>query len=182
MIQDIAASGKQQVSPHETVDSKGIVRILNGHRQQRGGLISVLGEIQSQYGYLPEDALRVVADETGNSLVDVYGVATFYRSFRLQPRGKHLICVCLGTACHVRGAPIVVEEFERRLAIQPGQTTPDREFTLETVNCLGACALGPIVVADGCYFPGVRTQDVGQILEKARLERVEVPSMVAASG
>jgi len=132
------------------------------------GLISILEEIQERYGYLPEMALRAVAKATGRSLVDVYGVATFYRSFSLQPRGKHLICGCLGTACHVRGAPVIVEEFERQLGIPRGGTTADKEFTLETVNCLGACALGPIVVADGHYFSNVSTARVAEIVEKTR--------------
>jgi (2Fe-2S) ferredoxin len=101
-------------------------------------------------------------------LVDVYSVATFYRSFSLKPRGKHLIYACLGTACHVRGAPRVVDEFERQLGIKSGQTTEDMEFTLETVNCLGACALGPVVVIDGNYFSKVRKSKVSQLLENAR--------------
>src|SRR5690606_22695369 len=104
---------------------------------------------------LPEQALREVADATGRPLVDVYGVATFYRAFSLKPRGKHVCTVCLGTACHVRGAPAVVSAFEKRLAVKAGETTSDEEFTLETVACLGACALGPIVVADGHYFSNV---------------------------
>jgi NADH-quinone oxidoreductase subunit E len=102
-------------------------------------------------------------------MVDIYGVARFYRSFSLKPRGKHLICACLGTACHVRGAPSVVEEFERQLNIKAGQTTADKEFTLETVNCLGACALGPIVVVDNHYFSNVDMAKVKHILEKVRV-------------
>ncbi|MFC1737333.1 NAD(P)H-dependent oxidoreductase subunit E, partial [Candidatus Hydrogenedentota bacterium] len=128
--------------------------------------LAILEEIQGEYGYLPEQALRIVADKTCRSLVDIYGVATFYRFFSLQPRGRQLISVCMGTACHVRGAPMVLEEFERQLGIRVGETTPDREFTLETVNCLGACALGPIVVLDGKYFSNVNTATVKQILEK----------------
>src|ERR1017187_10266359 len=126
--------------------------IVEKHAGRRGGLIAILQNIQSRYGYLPADALRSVAEKTGRPLVDIYGVATFYHSFCLRPRGRHMCSVCLGTACHVRGGPIIAEEFERELAVRPGETTSDREFTLETVNCLGACALGPIVVADGHYF------------------------------
>lgn len=110
----------------------------------------------------------MVADETGRSLVDVYGIATFYHAFALEPRGRHLVSACLGTACHVRGAARVVDELKRQLGIQAGETTADREFTLETVNCLGACALGPIVVVDGHYFSNVRASRVGELLEKAR--------------
>ncbi len=150
--------------------------IVEKHSGDRGGLISILQEIQARYGYLPADALRIVANKTGRSLVDVYGVATFYRSFSLKPRGKHLCSVCLGTACHVRGGPVIAEEFGRELGIGAGDTTADREFTLETVNCLGACALGPIVVVDGHYFSNVSPVKVKEIMDKARagLDKVEV--------
>ena len=143
-------------------------RILKKHTEDKGRLIAVLEEIQAEYGYLTEESLRTVSNGIGRPLVDVYSVATFYRSFSLKPRGKHLIYACLGTACHVRGAPRVVEEFERQLRIKSGQTTEDMEFTLETVNCLGACALGPVVVIDGNYFSKVRKSKVSQLLENAR--------------
>ncbi len=148
--------------------ANSVQELLEEHDDNRGALIAVLEEIQEQDGYLSEQALRMVSEKMGRSLVDIYGVATFYRSFSLRPRGKHSICVCLGTACHVRGAQRIVEEFERQLGIEAGETTPDREFTLETVNCLGACALGPIVVVDGVYFSNVDTPKVKQILGKVR--------------
>jgi len=150
------------------MESTGVFRILKKYDKNGNNLVAILEDIQSKYGYLPKDALESVANETGRSLVDIYGVATFYRSFSLKPRGEHLISVCLGTACHVRSAPMIVEEFERQLKIKPGDTTPDREFTLETVNCLGACALGPIVVVDGRYFSNVDTARVKRIIKKAR--------------
>jgi NADH-quinone oxidoreductase subunit E len=142
------------------------------------GLISILEDIQAQYGYLPEGAMKAVAERTDHSLVDIFGVATFYKSFSLTPRGKHLISACLGTACHVRGAPMVVEELKQQLGINPGESTDDREFTLETVNCLGACALGPIVVVDGHYFPEVKTTMVSKILDQARtgLDMIKIES------
>jgi NADH:ubiquinone oxidoreductase subunit E len=150
--------------------------IVEKHAGRRGGLIAILQNIQSRYGYLPADALRSVAEKTGRPLVDIYGVATFYHSFGLRPRGKHMCSVCLGTACHVRGGPIIAEEFERELAVRPGETTSDREFTLETVNCLGACALGPIVVADGHYFSNVTPAGVKDIVARTRagLDNLEV--------
>lgn len=153
----------------ETFSPERVIKIVEKFAEEKGGLIAILEEMQAKYGYLPEKALRIVAERTGRSLVDVYGVATFYRAFRLKPRGRHLISACLGTACHVRGAPKIVEELERQLKIKRGDTTPDKEFTLETVNCLGACALGPIVVVDGHYFSNVQTTKVKGILEKARL-------------
>ena len=155
---------------------KNVLDIVGKHRGDRGGLISTLQEIQGRYGYLPVDALRTVAERTGRSLVDVYGVATFYRSFSLKPRGKHLCSVCLGTACHVRGGAVIAEAFERELGIGAGETTVDREFTLETVNCLGACALGPIVAVDGHYFSNVSAVGVPHIVEQARngLDKVEI--------
>jgi NADH-quinone oxidoreductase subunit E len=132
-----------------------------------GGIISILEEIQAGHGYLPADELRRVSQETGQSLVDIYGVATFFRAFSLTPRGKHQVSVCLGTACHVRGGPAIARELERQLGIKAGQTTPDKEFTLETVNCLGACALGPVVVIDGHYYSKVRPSKVKAILDQA---------------
>ena len=141
-----------------------IQEILDKHGEGEGILIPILEEIQAKYSYLPEEALRMVSETTNISLVDIYGVATFYRAFSLEPRGKHLVSVCVGTACHVRGAPAIAKEFEKQLGICPGGTTPDREFTLETVNCLGACALGPIVVVDGQYFSNVTQTAVKKII------------------
>jgi len=152
------------------VDAREMVAIVDKHRADCGGLIAMLEEIQTVCGYLPEEALRLVAQAAGRSLVDVYGVATFYRSFSLRPRGKHHVCACLGTACHVRGAQMVVEEIERHLGIAAGETTEDGEFTLETVNCLGACALGPIVVVDGTYHTKVDASGVPRILREACTE------------
>jgi len=167
MEQNTAISNKDSIGAEEKVASKDILRILENHKQDRGGLISILEEIQGEYGFLPQEALRIVSEQTGRSLVDIYGVATFYRFFSLKPKGKHLICACLGTACHVRGAPRIVAELEQQLGIKSGQTTPDKEFTLETVNCLGACALGPVVVVDGHYFSKVTKSKVKQLLEQA---------------
>ncbi len=132
-------------------------------------MISILEEVQQKYGYLPAEALQAVAQAMDRPLVDVYGLATFYRFFRLEPRGKHLCSVCVGTACHVRGAQPVKDEFEKQLQVKAGETTADGEFTLETVNCLGACALGPVVVMDGHYNSSVNATKVGQIISKARL-------------
>lgn len=158
------------------MDSELIQKIVERNNSGGNGLISVLEEIQAKFGYLPADALTIVAETTKRSLVDIYGVATFYRAFSLTPRGEHLVYVCVGTACHVRGAPRVAAEFEKQLDIKAGETTPDRKFTLETVNCLGACALGPVVVVDGHYFSHVNASKVREIIEKATegLDKIEI--------
>ncbi len=150
--------------------------IIEEYNGAHGGLIATLEEIQARYGYLPAEALKMVSEKTGRSLVDIYGVATFYRAFSLTPRGKHLISACLGTACHVRGGPAIAAEIERQLGVAAGQTTSDKEFTFETVNCLGACALGPVVVVDGHYFSKMKTSMVRDIIQKARtgLDAVEI--------
>lgn len=150
------------------MDDHVVEEIVAQHHGSLGGMLSILSEVQAKYGYLPEEALRRIAKATGDSLTDIYAVVTFYKAFSLKPRGKHLISVCLGTACHVRGAPRIAEEFSRQLGIAPGQTTADKEFSLETVNCLGACALGPTVVVDDHYFRHVTTARVQHILEQAR--------------
>jgi len=127
-------------------------------------LIAILEGIEDHYNYLPEEALREVANRLEIPLRDVYGVATFYRGFRLEPRGKHLIHVCLGTACYVRGGVRVLEEIEKELNIKAGETTEDMEFTLEIVNCVGACALGPIVIIDGKYYGKVNSAKIHSLL------------------
>jgi NADH-quinone oxidoreductase subunit E len=142
--------------------------IARKRNKEMGGVIAMLEEIQARYSYLPEQELKTVAEATGRSMVDIYGIATFYKYFSLKPRGEHVISVCLGTACHVRQGPVIVKEFEDRLGIRAGETTADKEFSLETVNCLGACARGPIVVVDGHYFSNVNKAQVTQILKKSR--------------
>jgi len=130
----------------------------------------VLQDIQAKYGYLPEEELIETAETLDVPLIDVYGVATFYKSFSLTPRGRHQVKVCLGTACHVRGADRIVEEVERKLAIKPGETSEDGEFSLETVMCLGCCAIGPVVVIDGKYYGQVTPTKVESILRTIRGE------------
>jgi NADH:ubiquinone oxidoreductase subunit E len=150
------------------MNPENIVNIVNEHEKARGSLISILEEIQAQYGYLSPEALEIVARQTGKPFVDIFGIATFYRAFSLKPRGKHLVSVCLGTACHVRGGKRIAEEFSKQLDVTVGNTTPDKEFTLETVNCLGACALGPIVLVDGHYFSKVTPSRVKDIIKAAK--------------
>ena len=125
--------------------------IIGSNGNNADSLISILQDIQAEYHYLPEEALRHVAKSLDLPLIQVYGVATFFKTFSLKPKGKHQCAVCTGTACHVRGAQSILGELERQLDIKSGETTEDMEFTLESVNCLGACALGPVAVVDGEY-------------------------------
>ncbi len=127
--------------------------------------ITVLQQIQAEHGWLPESALVKAADELGVQLVKLYSIATFYDGFRLQPLGEHEISVCTGTACHVRGAPMVISELERHLGIEVGGVTPDRKFSLETARCVGCCAIAPVVVADGEYYGKITQKDVSALLE-----------------
>lgn len=132
-----------------------------------GSLMSVLEEIQAKYRYLPREAMILVSDRLGVPLSQVYSVATFYHAFSLEPRGKHTVSVCTGTACHVRGAIQVLDRLETKLGVGPGKTTRDRQFTLETVNCLGCCALGPVVVLDGEYEGQMTTKKADKLLKRA---------------
>ncbi len=152
----------------QTLDNERerVEAIVGEYGASRDSLISVLQDIQSALHYLPEHALRTVASQLSLPLIQVYGVATFFKAFSLKPRGEHIVNVCLGTACHVRGAPAVLDEVKRRLGIEPGETTEDMKFTLETVNCLGACALGPIVVIDGNYHGQMLLGKVKKVLRE----------------
>jgi len=151
----------------EVQESK-VKSFVTKYSSEKEALISILQDIQEEYNYLPQEALRIVSATLGIPLIDIIGVATFYRSFSLEPRGKHLVTVCMGTACHVRGGPKILEEFERKLDIEAGETTEDRQFSLETVACLGCCAIGPVVVVDGDYHAQTSIRKVGSILKKYR--------------
>lgn len=148
-------------------DYEKVKAIVDRYGGKHDSVIAILQDVQSEYHYLPEHALRVVAGQLGLPLIQVCGVATFFKAFSLKPRGEHTITVCLGTACHVRGAPSVLDEVKRQLGIEPGETTgDDMRFTLKTVNCLGACALGPILVIDDEYQGQMNSRKVKRILNK----------------
>ena len=149
-------------------DREKVVALVSKYGGNRDSLVSILQDIQAEYHYLPEDTLRVVARQLDLQLIQVYSVATFFKAFSLKPRGEHIVSVCLGTACHVRGAPAVLDEVKRQLGIEPGETTEDMRFTLETVNCLGACALGPIVVVDSKYHGQMSPGKVKKVLKQQK--------------
>jgi len=148
------------------MDSKKMASILNKYGYNVGQLVPILQDIQDEYRYLPKEVLVQVGQGLGISLSQVYSVATFFKAFSLKPRGRHLINVCMGTACHVRGAERVVEKIERDIGVEAGDSTGDGRFSLETVNCVGACALGPIVVVDSEYAGQMRTDKVAKLLKK----------------
>lgn len=140
-------------------------KIVGRYKNPAASIIQILQDIQAAEHYLPREALEYLARRLHLPLGKIYGIATFYSAFSLEPKGKHICTVCMGTACHVRGAPMILGEFERRLGITAGQNTPDREHTLETVNCLGCCAVGPIVVYDGKYHGQFELKDVPKLLK-----------------
>jgi NADH-quinone oxidoreductase subunit E len=142
--------------------------IIARHGSEGRALIPLLLDVQREFYYLPEEAMERVAEKTGRPAIQVYQVARFYKAFSLKPRGKHIVTVCLGTACHVRGGERLVDQAERVLKVGPGGTTPDRQFTLETVNCLGCCALGPVMVVDGKYQSNPSTSELQKIVDNAK--------------
>lgn len=147
--------------------------ILDHHDKAPSAIIAILQDLQDKVNYLPEEALRYVAERLDIPVSKVYSLATFYRAFSLEPRGKHLVHVCTGTACHVRGAVRILDVLEREIGIRAGETDEQLEFTLETVNCVGACALGPVVVIDGEYHGQVTGAKAGRQIRKLRKSKQE---------
>ena len=136
-------------------------------------LIPILQDIQESCKYLPEEYLVKVAEKLQIPLIDVYGVATFYQSFSLVPKGEHIIIVCLGTACYIRGGKKIVDILTTKLNIEPGETTKDNKFSLETVNCLGCCAIGPMVLIDGAYYGEMTPQKIIKLVNDLESEKDE---------
>lgn len=135
------------------MSTNGLGRILEGREGKPSQLVEVLQDIQEAHGYLSENTMKIVSEKLGVPLIEVFRVANFYKAFSLVPRGRHLLTLCTGTACHVRGAPLLILEAASQLGADPGETTRDGLFTLECVNCLGACAIGSVAVLDGQVLP-----------------------------
>lgn len=144
--------------------------ILERYRGKKGAVVPLLQDVQGELGWLPEEALEVVAETLGLTLAQVVGVASFYAQFYFRPRGRHVIRVCTGTACHIRGSPKILAQLEEGLGIRAGETTEDLSFTLETVNCVGCCALAPVVVMDERVL---KKRDHKKLWEWIRKRRVE---------
>ncbi len=146
--------------------SEQLARVLAPYRGQKGATIPALQKVQGELGYLPEEAISEIANFLSLSKNEVYGVATFYAQFRFERQGEHVVRVCQGTACHVRGSPRIVETLEGELGIHPGETTRDYRFTLEGIACFGSCALAPVMVVDKTIYGRMTTTKARQILEE----------------
>jgi len=143
-----------------------VTQIIQKYNSDKGFLVPILQDVQKEFNYLPREALSAVGTVLNLPMSRIYEVATFYKAFHLRPRGRHQLSLCLGTACHVRGAPLIQDNIERALDIKAGETSDDLEFTFETVNCLGACALGPILVVDEEYQGQVTLSKTNKMLKK----------------
>ncbi len=150
------------------LDEDKIAQLVERHRHEPAALLAVLQDIQDELHWLTEDALRAVAKMLDVPLTQVFRVATFYKALSLEPRGRHIINVCMGTACHLRGAPGIVDAIERELGIAPGETTKDMMFSVETVHCLGACAIAPVVTIDGKYYGQMTPARITELIERYR--------------
>lgn len=150
------------------MDLTKVDEICKTHANRADQLIGILQDVQKSYNYLPRETMERVAERLEVPLSRVYSVATFFKAFSLKPRGKHHVCVCMGTACHVRGAPKVLSELERELKLKAGETDKGLNYTLETVNCVGACALGPVAVVNGEYHGKLTMDGVAKMLQQIK--------------
>ncbi len=161
----------QELTPEEEEALKHVASKLKSYEEQRGNLIPILQMVQETLKYLPSEAIKLVAEHLQILECEVYGVATFYNQFRFHPPGKHPIKVCLGTACHVRGGDIILENFERKLGIHYGETTPDREFSIDKVACVGCCALAPVAIIDETVHGHMAPSKVEGLLMRIEIEK-----------
>ena len=176
MNHELSAEEQARLQEEEQAMLEDIAVQIKAFNKERGNLVPLLQMIQEKYAYLAPESIRMVAEHLEVEACEVYGVATFYNQFRFHPPGRHPIKVCLGTACHVRGGDIILENFERKLDIADGETTPDREFSIERVACVGCCALAPVAVVEedimGHMAPSkVEGIILGFQIEKEKAER-----------
>jgi NADH-quinone oxidoreductase subunit E len=153
------------------MDAKKLDEILDKYQREPSSLLAILQDIQDEENYLPKETVKEVARKLGVPLARIYALSTFFSSFSLEPRGKHICTVCMGTACHVRGAPRLVEHIEREFDLKAGETTKDMQLTLETVNCVGACALGPLVILDGEYHGNTNPAKLDRVFRPLKKEK-----------
>lgn len=148
-------------------DSKKIQKVIDKSSQDKKQLIMILQNIQQEFHYLPKDSIKQVAEYLGMPLSTVYSAATFYKSFSLVPRGENIIKVCKGTACHIKGADLIIDQLDSGIGIRPGQTTKDKKYSVEVVNCVGACAMAPVMIVNDKYFGEVKCNRATKIAKKA---------------
>ncbi len=143
-------------------------QIIDRYDADASSLLAIMQDVQDELRYLPRDAMKQISERLDIPMTHVYQMATFFESFHLNPRGKHICTVCMGTACHVRGAPKLVDQLERDLKLKSGQTAEDLSFTIEEVNCVGACALGPLVIIDGEYHGNMTSNSLSKVVGKMK--------------
>ncbi|MFC1905267.1 NAD(P)H-dependent oxidoreductase subunit E [Chloroflexota bacterium] len=148
-------------------------QILNGRRSQPNQLIEVLQDVQENYGYITQEAMQAVSQGLGVPLIEVYRVASFYKAFRLKPSGKNVLTMCMGTACHVRGSRLISDQAIGQLDVKPGEVTQDGLFSIEHVNCLGACALGPIIKENGSCHHHMTPGKLRKLITTLRSKEIE---------
>ena len=153
--------------------SRTLEQILEGRRSQPHQLIEVLHDAQEEYGYIPREVMQAVSQGLGVPVMEVYRVASFYTAFRLKPSGKNVITMCMGTACHVRGARLLLDQATGQLGVGPGDVTPDGLFSVEHVNCLGVCAMGPIVTENVSYHHDMTPGKLRKLIETLRHKETE---------
>jgi len=147
---------------------KQIKEIIARYKNEKTPLMMILSDIQKEYGYIPLDVQELVSDETGIPVAEIYGVVTFYSFFSLNPKGKYVVGVCLGTACYVKGSQQIIDKFSELLGINPGETTADGLFTLSALRCIGACSIAPAVNINGKVYPKMTVAKVQELVEEYR--------------
>ncbi|MFH0768879.1 MAG: NAD(P)H-dependent oxidoreductase subunit E [Chloroflexota bacterium] len=152
---------------------KTLAQILEGRRSQPNLLIEVLQDIQENYGYISKESMQTVSQGLGVPIIEVYRVASFYKAFRLKPSGKYVLTLCQGTACHVRNSHLLLDQAISQLEVKPGEVTADGLFSIQRVNCLGACALGPIVAENGSYHHHMTPGTLRKLIETLRRHKAE---------
>lgn len=150
------------------METKQIDQIIDRYQAQPTDLLAILQDIQAEENWLPQPALEHVADRLNIPVSRIYTMASFFKALSLEPRGKHICTVCMGTACHVRGAPRILDEICRELDVADGETSADGEYTVESVNCVGACALGPLVIVDGEYQGNMTSAKTKKLIKKLK--------------
>jgi NADH-quinone oxidoreductase subunit E len=155
-------------SKKSTRFSKAVKKAAGSYQKDKGMLIQILLDLQSMFGWLPQEVLTEVSEQLEVPITQVYQIASYYKAFSLTPRGRHIIKVCLGTACQVRGSPRLLDTISAMLGMKPHETSEDMRFTLETVNCLGCCAMGPVVVVDETYYTKPSPSDLRKLFESAK--------------